>query len=77
MGYISDKYNVTPEAVVRMSHDGIVDWRVEYLYEFYNFYKELSEQDGKHSARKEIMLLYKISQGTFYRWINISKKTFS
>lgn len=77
MGYISDKYGIPHETVVKMAKDGIVDWRVEYLYEFWLFYKELCCENKKMSAIAEICLHYKIGQSTFYLWRKRAKELFT
>ena len=78
MGYISDKYDIPHETVVRMAKDGIVDWRIEYLYEFWTFYNELCQNGtSKMGICGEMMLHYKISKRSYYRWLNVCKQYFA
>lgn len=83
MSYISQKYNIPADTVLKMAKDGIIDWRINYLHEFYTFYNELLkgyEDDGetypKGLARNEIMLHYKLSQRNFYRWMKVCRTFF-
>ena len=83
MSYISEKYNIPCETVLQMCKDGIIDYRINYLHEFYLFHHEILNgyiEDGaaypKGKARREIILHYKISQRNFYRWMNLCKEFF-
>lgn len=85
MSYISDKYKIPHEVVVQMSRDGILDWRVNVLYEFWTLYKDVLEQNldrgikyPRKEAREEVMLHFKLtSERNFYRWLKASKKFFA
>ena len=84
MSYISDKYKISPDTVMRMSKDGVIDWRVNYLHEFWIFYHELLKQNQELRVRlpvketkEEIKLHYRISERSFYRWVKVCKKLFA
>lgn len=85
MSYISQKYNIPPQTVAQMAKDGILDWRINYYHEFWEFYNELLDynyQNGvKHpraEAREEVMLHFKInSERNFYRWLKACKRFFA
>jgi len=78
MGYISNKYNIEPEKVVLMIKDGILDWKIEGLYEFWLFYQELyKDRDSKKEVREELMIHYNVKPRTFYRMLRKAKDIFS
>lgn len=77
MGYISQKYNIPPEIVSLMVKDGIIDWRIEGLYNFFTFYNQLlTKRESKAEAREEIMLHYKMPRSTFYYHLKKAKLIF-
>ena len=83
MSYISDHYKIPPNTVVQMSKDGILDWRVNVLYEFYTLYAEVLNQNmsrGIHcprgDAREEVMMHFRITERTFYYWLSAAKRQF-
>lgn len=79
MGYISKKYDIDPGTVVEMVRDGVVDWRIEGLYDFWIFYQELIKtRQSKRDVREELMLHYNINaRSTYYYWINKATEVFS
>ena len=76
MSYIARKYSIRAEVVMQMAKDGIIDWRIEYLHEFWIFYNELLKDRTRTDAREEMMLHYNLSQRSFYRWICKAKGYF-
>jgi len=77
MGYISKRYNIDSETVAQMVRDGIIDWRLEGLYNFWVFYNELlKKRETKREAKKEIMMHYSMPKSTFYYNVNKAKKIF-
>ena len=40
MGYISEKYCIPSGTVVSMIKDGIVDWRIEGLHDFWHLLQQ-------------------------------------
>lgn len=77
MGYISNTYKIDPEKVANMVKDGIIDWRIEGLYDFWIFYNELlNKRESKKEAREEIMSHFNLQKRTFYRMIRKCKEIF-
>jgi hypothetical protein len=77
MGYISQKYNISPDKVALMVRDGIIDWKIEGLYNFWIFYNDLlSKRETKTAARDELMIHYDMSRSTFYYNLNKAKSLF-
>ena len=76
MSYIAKKYSIRADIVIQMAKDGIIDWRIEYLHDFWLFYNELLTDRSKSEARGEMMLHYNLSQRSFYRWIFRAKGYF-
>jgi len=84
MSYISKKYNIPAETVFQMSKDGVLDWRINYYYEFWVLYREILDYNysnnvkkPRRQAREEVMMHFKISsERNFYRWLTACKAFF-
>ena len=77
MGYISQKYKIEPEKVSLMVRDGIIDWKIEGLYNVWLFYTDLiDKRETKADAREEIMMHYDMCKSTFYYNLNKAKSLF-
>lgn len=79
MGYISEKYNIPQSTVIQMIRDGIIDWKLEGLYEFWKFYQELyKNRDEKSLIKDEIMFHYNLKcERTYYRRLKKAELLFS
>ena len=85
MSYISNKYGISPGTVSEMARDGIIDWRINYYYEFWVLYKETLDYNYENNvkkprrqAREEVMMHFKISsERNFYRWLTACKSFFA
>lgn len=77
MGYISEKYCIPSGTVVSMIKDGIVDWRIEGLHDFWVFYNKLLSTRTPGEVKEEMMLQYKIKNKiTYYRMIKKARQIF-
>ena len=76
MSYISEKYGIQPGTVVRMIQDGIIDYKIERYYQFWEFYNAVIIDRNPHEARSEAMLHFKLCQRSFYNWIHRSRELF-
>jgi hypothetical protein len=77
MSYIAEKYCIQPGVVIQMIRDGVVDWRLDALHDFWTFYKELEKTRTKKEIKAEIMLHYKLkNRVTYYRMMKKSRELF-
>lgn len=78
MGYISEKYGIEKGTVVKLIKDGLLDWRVEGLYDFWIFYNDLIEnRETKKEVREELMAHYGINtRRTYYYWLEKARNIF-
>ena len=75
--YISQKYNIPPETVSAMVRDGILDWRVDALYDFWVFYLELCNSGRtRKEIKNEVGLHFKMKKYQVNRSIRKAKEIF-
>ena len=71
MSYTSKKYNIPDETITQMVRDGVLDWRIDALWDFYQFYLALKQSRGSSNGeiRDEIIFHYGMSYRLYYYYL--------
>ena len=78
MSYIGRKYNITDETITKMVRDGVLDWRIDALWDFYQFYLALKKarESSNGEIREEMMFHYKMPQSSYYYYLSRAHELF-